>query len=187
MLDDIVVKDVYIKIDDYPHIPDSTPVGQAIHIMHNVLEDKSKFRNILVLDEDNRLAGYLSLRDLIRAIGPDYLRKERPDIKGHQPFEFTGLDQDMSALSLIWQEGFMLKLQDELKKPAKDCMTLIEDYVALEDNIAKCLYLMLFHDVLVLPVLDGEQVVGVIRLVDLFELIAEDVEEACCPEVKGGR
>ena len=180
MLDDLRVKDVYIKIDDYPNISLNAPMGNAFHMMHHVLEDKTKFRTILVLDDDDHLKGYLSLRDLIRAVGPDYLHKTRPDVKGHQPFE--GISQDLTALSLIWQEGFTLKMHDELKKPVSEYMTLIEDCVSLEDPIAKCLYLMLFRDVLVLPVVEEGRVAGVIRLVDIFERIADNVEEAWLPK-----
>ncbi|MDH3947447.1 MAG: CBS domain-containing protein [Gammaproteobacteria bacterium] len=184
MLDKIRVKDVYIKIDDYPNISLHAPIGHAIHMMHDVLEDKTKYRTILVLDDDDHLKGYLSLRDLIRAVGPDYLHKKRPNMKGHQPFDFEGLTQDMSSLSLILEEGFTLKLQDELDKPVSEYMTLIEDKTSLDDHISKCLYLMLFRDVLVLPVVENDQVVGVVRLVDLFERIADSVEKVWLPKQK---
>jgi len=180
MLDNLSVKDVYVKIDDYPNVTLNAPIGHAIHIMHHVLEDNTKYRTILVLDDDDHLKGYLSLRDLIRAVGPDYLQKTQPGIKGHQPFE--GMSQDLTALSLIWQDGFTLKLQDELKKTVSDYMTLMEDQVTLDDPIAKCLYIMLFRDVLVLPVVENQRVIGVIRLVDLFECIANNVEQAWLPK-----
>ena len=181
MLDDLRVKDVYVKIDDYPNISQHAPIGHAINMMHNILRNKSKFRTLLVLDDDDHLKGYLSIRDLIRAVGPDYLHKKKPDVKGHQPFNIEGLDQDLSALALIWQEGFTLKLHDELKKPVKEHMTLMEDSVSTEDAIAKCLYLMLFHDVLILPVVEEERVIGVIRLIDLFDRIADNVDQAWMP------
>jgi CBS domain-containing protein len=184
MLDKLCVKDVYINIDNYPNISLHAPIGHAIHLMHDVLEDKTKYRTILVLDDDDHLKGYLSLRDLIRAVGPDYLHKKRLDVKGHQPFNFEGLTQDMSSLSLILEEGFTLKLHDELKKPVSDYMTLMEDQVSLDDHISKCLYLMLFHDVLVLPVVENDQVVGVVRLIDLFERIADSVEKVWLPKQK---
>lgn len=182
MLDKLRVKDVYVKIDDYPNIPADAPIGQAIHHMHAVLEDQSKYRTILVLDDDDHLMGYLTLRDLIRGVGPDYLHKSRPAVKGNQPFHFDGLTQDLSALSLIWQEGFTIKLHDELKKPVSEYMSLMEDQVSLEDPIAKCIYLMLFRDVLILPVVEDGRVMGVIRLVDLFEHIAENVEQYWLPQ-----
>ena len=182
MLDKLRVKDLYVNIDDYPNISHDAPIGHAIHMMHDVLENKTKYRTILVLDDSDHLKGYLSLRDLIRAVGPDYLHKKRQDVKGHQPFNIEGLNQDMSALSLIWQEGFTIKLHDELHKPVHEYMTLMEDSVSLEDPIAKCLYLMLFRDVLILPVVEKEQVVGVIRLIDLFERIADSVEKVWLPK-----
>jgi Mg/Co/Ni transporter MgtE len=178
MIENHLVKDIYVKIDDYPNISVDAPVGHAFNVMHNVLEDKHKYRSILVLDADNHLKGYLSIRDLIRAVGPDHFHKKQPDVKGNQPFNFEGLNQDLSALSLLWQEGFSVKrLQSEIKKPVSDYMTLIEEQVSLDDPIAKCLYLMLVHDLLMLPVVEEGHVVGVIRLVDVFECLAGNVEK----------
>lgn len=183
MLENHLVKDIYVKIEDYPSLSVDTPIGNAFHVMHTVLEDSHKYRSILVLDAEKHLKGYLSLRDLIRAVGPSYFHKKRPDVKGNQPFNFEGLSQDLSALSLLWQEGFTVEhLQNEAKKPVSEYMTLIEDQVSLEDPVAKGLYLMLFKDVLILPVVEDGVVVGVIRLVDLFECLAENVEKVWGPD-----
>ena len=130
-----------------------------------------------MLDDDDHLKGYLSLRDLIRAVGPDYLHKRQPDVKGNQPFNFQGLTEDLTSLSLFWEEGFTAKLHSELKNPVREYMTLMEDHVFLEDHISKCMYLMLLRDVIVLPVVENDLVIGVIRQVDVFERIAESVEK----------
>ena len=58
----------------------------------------------------------------------------------------------------------------------------MEDQVSLDDPIAKCMYIMMYRGVLVLPIVEEEHVVGVIRLVDLFERIADNVEQAWQPE-----
>lgn len=183
MLENHLVKDIYIKIDDYPNISVDAPIGRAFNIMHQTLEDKHKYRSILVLDDEDHLKGYLSLRDLIRAVGPDYLHKKRPDVKGHQPFNLEGLEQNLSALSLMWQEGFdAAQLQNEVRKPVSEYMTLMEDQVSLEDPVAKCLYLMLVKDLLMLPVVEDKHVIGVIRLVELFECLASNVEKVWGPD-----
>jgi len=182
MLDNLRVKDIYISIDNYPNVSLEAPIGHAITIMHHVLGDKNKYRNILVLDDDDHLKGYLSLRDLIRAVGPDYLHKKHPDVKGNQPFNFEGLDQDLTALSLLWEDDFTVRLHEELKKPVSEYMTLMQDQVLLDDHISKCMYLMLFHDVIVLPVIENDHVIGVIRQVDVFERIAESVEKVWLPK-----
>ena len=184
MLDNHSVKDIFVSIDDYPHISETAPVGNAFYLMNNVLEDQHKYRSILVLDEeDQQLKGYLSIRDLIRAVGPDYFHKKRPDVKGNQPFNFEGLDQNLTALSLLWQDGFSAQqLQDEAKKPVSEYMTLIEEQVALDDPLSKCLYFMLVKDLLMLPVVEDGQVVGVVRLVEVFECLADNVAKVWGPD-----
>jgi predicted transcriptional regulator len=171
MLDDLLARDFMVPIDDYPHITASSSICDAMSLMHSSLAEAHKYRTILVTDEDQHLLGYLSLRDLIRSVGPGYLSKEAPDYKGHQPFQ--GISTDLSALSLIWQEGFTVKIREEAKKPVKEMMTLIERTVSPEDQFAKCIYLMLVQNELIIPVVENDRVIGVIRLVDIFELIAE--------------
>ena len=183
MIENHRVKDIFVKIDDYPNIQEQTPIGNAFYMMHSVLEDQHKYRSILVLDEHNHLKGYLSIRDLIRAVGPDFMHKSQPDVKGHQPFNFEVFNQDLSALSLLWQDGFSVEqLQNEAKKPVSQYMTHVEDEVSLDDPVSKCLYLMLVKDLLMLPVVEDGQVVGVIRLVDLFECLASNVEKVWGPD-----
>jgi CBS domain-containing protein len=173
MLDDLVATDFMIPIEEYPHIDASSTVCDAMSLMHTSLAAPHKFRTILVTDENQRLLGYLSLRDLIRAVGPGYLRKEAPNYKGHQPFQ--GIANDLSALSLIWQDGFSVKIRAEAKKPVKDMMTLIEHTVLPGDPFAKCVHLMVVQNELIIPVAENDKVIGVIRLVDIFERIAEQL------------
>lgn len=170
MLDDLLARDFMVPIEEYPHIEASSSICDAMLMMHSNLAEAHKYRTILVTDEKQHLLGYLSLRDLIRAVGPRYLRKEAPDYKGHQPFR--GIPSDLSALSLIWQEGFTVKIREEARKSVGDMMTLIENTASPEDPFAKCIYLMLMQDELIIPVEDSDKVIGVIRMVDIFELIA---------------
>ena len=75
MLDDLLARDFMIPIEAYPHIDVSSSVCDAMALMHSSLAAPHKFRTILVTHEHQHLRGYLSLRDLIRAVGPRYLRK----------------------------------------------------------------------------------------------------------------
>ena len=175
MLDELLARDFMIPIEEYPHITDASSICEAMAMMRSALIESHKYRTILVTDADQHLLGYLSLRDLIRAVGPRYLRKETPDYKGHQPFQ--GIPTDLSALALIWQEGFTVKIREEAKKPVREMMTLIEYTVSPEDPFTKCIYLMLVQNELIIPVAEDEKVIGVIRLVDIFERIAENLCE----------
>ena len=76
MLDQLSVKDVYITLDNYPNISMHAPIGEAFLIMHHILEEQAQYRTILVLDDEDHLKGYLSVLDMVRAVGPDYLNKK---------------------------------------------------------------------------------------------------------------
>lgn len=171
MLDNLKVRDIYIPMKNYPHIPNTATVSEAILLMHGSQTEAHKYRTILVHDQDEHLVGYLSLRDLLRAIGPDYLKKAAPSFKGNQPFQ--GIPQDFSALSLIWQEGFTGKILEESQQTVTNYLTLFEHSVKLDDPFAKCAYLLLVKDINVIPVVEDDKVIGVVRLVDIFENIAD--------------
>lgn len=179
MLEGLKAEDVYIKTKDYPNLSHRAAVGDAFHIMDQVINNKTRFRTILVLDDADRLIGYISLSDLIRAVGPEYLKQKRPRFMKNQPLD--GFDQNLTSLSLLWQEGFTLNLKDVLPKPISEIMTPMEYQVALDDSIAKCLYLMFYRDLLILPVVNNGQMIGVIRMIDLFDRISDNVINAWKP------
>ncbi len=170
MLNQLTVRDFYIHLERYPHLRDDTSVCEAIRLIFQMLKENDKFRTILIHDEENHLRGYLTIRDLIRALGPRYMRKSAPNYRGNQPFQ--EVETDITALSLIWQESFGETVMKEAEKPVSEVMTLVEESVTLEDHFAKVVTLMLVKDVVVLPVVQEELVIGAVRLVDAFELIA---------------
>ncbi|TNF37587.1 MAG: CBS domain-containing protein, partial [Gammaproteobacteria bacterium] len=135
MLDNLKVRDIYIPMENYPHIADTATICDAMKMMHSSQTEAHKYRTILVHDQDQHLIGYLSLRDLLRAVGPDYLKKAAPSIKGNQPF--VGIPQDFSALALIWQEGFTVKISEEAQNTVAKYLTLFEHSVKLDDPFAK--------------------------------------------------
>jgi CBS domain-containing protein len=175
MLNDKQVMELYVPIAEYPHINFDASIREAFSLLKKNFEEGKGYRSILVHDGQSRLKGLLSMRDMVRAVGPDFLKKTAPSYKGHQPYQ--GMKTEFPALSLIWQEGFPEKCKEEAKKPVKEVMTVIEDTVLLNDPIAKCVYLMIVHDIIVMPVVEDGKVVGVVRLVDLFKEITDCVLE----------
>jgi CBS-domain-containing membrane protein len=174
MLDSLSVRDLYVSLDEYPHIGADAPIAEAFAVMNSALEAHTRYRSMLVLDNQGYLKGYLTMRDLIHAVA-DFQHSTRPGYKYYHPFE--GIPEDFTALSLIWQEGFTLKIREETANPVQQFMTRVEDTVSLDDPFGKCVYLMLERDVRTLPVVEEDnRVLGVVRLVDLFQRIARSIE-----------
>ena len=175
MLDSLSVRDLYVSIDEYPHIDADATIADAFAVMNNALNAHTRYRSMLVHDDQGCLKGYLTMRILIHAVA-DFQHRRQPGYKYYHPFE--GIPEDFTALSLIWQEGFTLKIREETRRPVQEVMARVEDTVSLDDPFGKCVYLMLARDVRILPVVEKDKrVLGVVRMVDLFQRIASAIED----------
>ena len=175
MLDSLSVRDLYLSLDEYPHIAADASIAEAFAMMNSALEADTRYRSMLVHDKRGCVKGFLTMRTLIHAVA-DFHPREQPAYKYYHPFE--GIPEDFTALSLIWQEGFTLRIREETRKPVHRVMIPVVDTVSLDDPFGKCMYLMLARDVRILPVVeDNNRVLGVVRLVDLFQRIARAIED----------
>ncbi len=164
------VRELLVPISDYPNIRNDASVRDAFAILKRNFQDGKGYRTILVLDEKNQLKGLLSLGDLIQAVEPRFLKMAKPPV-------YQGLTQEYPALTLIWQELFSKECKEEARKPVKDAMVPIKATVTTDDSIAKVAYLMITTNSHVIPVLEKDKVIGVVRLVDIFNEIAGVVLE----------
>ncbi len=166
-----LVKEIFVPILEYPHIKESTSVKEAFRVLRKSFEDGKGYRSILVVNDKNQLKGLLAMSDLIQAVEPRFLKVVKPDTYQGPPLEYP-------ALTLIWQELFSEGCKKEAKKPVKEVMNPVHSTITLEDSIAKAAYLLIMTNARVLPVIDKERVIGVVRLVDIFNEIARIVLEA---------
>ncbi|HZK25138.1 MAG TPA: CBS and ACT domain-containing protein [Oscillospiraceae bacterium] len=107
------------------------------------LMEEKKIRRLPVIDKD-RLVGIVTLLDLVRA----------------SPSPATSLS--------VWELNYLLA-----KLPVKDVMAKQVYCVTPETTIDKAASLMREHSIGGLPVLDGEQIVGMITETDIFTAFLE--------------
>lgn len=167
MLNNKKVNEIVVPISEYPHIKETMSVRDAFFMLKDNFEKGKGYRSILVLDEKNQLKGTLSMRDLIQGVEPKFLKISST--------HYQGPSLGYPALTLIWQELFSNQCKEEAKKPVKEIMIPAQANVTLEDSIAKASYLMITTNAHILPVLDKNKVIGVVRLVDIFKEIADIV------------
>ena len=159
------VKELMVKITEYPHIPYWLSVRDAISMIHTAYDEKTGTgvpRMVLVFDEKYQLQGILTLKNLLMGIEPGFLRKDEKS-------PYQGLTHhDYSSLSTLVEGTFSEKSKEEAEKPVKEVMTPIRATVGGEDSVAKAAFIMLQADVSLVPVMDGEKIAGVLRMSDVF-------------------
>jgi Mg/Co/Ni transporter MgtE len=170
MSDRKVAKDVMIGIFEYPHVPYWFTVSQAIRIVKVSFISTKKYPDpmaILVFDEKYNLMGTLTLKDILRGLEPQYLK---PNAKAQVA------EEDESALSLIWDTLFDKGSKEFAERPVSEIMTPAKYFVEPTDPLTKAAYLMLHHELDLLPVLENKKkFVGLVRMIEVFDEISSGI------------
>ena len=163
------VKDLMIDIFDYPHIPYWFTLKQATGIIRkSMIESEKCFHPlaILVFDEKYNLMGTLELKNILKGLEPKFLS---PSTKAQ------GYTDSAESLSLVWDSLFAEKSKSLAERPVIEVMTPIKGQVSSDSPITKAAYLMVHQDVMILPVIDNQKIVGIIRMKEVFEEIAKAI------------
>lgn len=165
-----VAKDVMIGIFEYPHVPYWFSIGQAIRIVKVSFISSKKYPDpmaILVFDEKYNLMGTLTLKDILRGLEPRFMK---PSEKAQ------GISADESGLSLIWDTLFTQGTKELAEKPVSEIMVPAKQFVEPGDSLTKAAYLMLHHDLTLLPVLENKKkFVGLVRMIEVFDEISNAI------------
>jgi predicted transcriptional regulator len=170
------VGDIMIPLDQYPHVLYTYTLQQAIEVIENselnVGGRKSLPRSVLIFDENYQLMGMIRRRDILRGLEPEFLldkpleyRKKLFDVK---------VDPNLSELSY---DKIIKGARENAKLPVSRFMKPIEVTVDYEDHIFKAIYEMNSRRLDLLPVMRNNEVIGVIRTVDVFHEVAKLLKE----------
>jgi predicted transcriptional regulator len=164
--------DILIPLDQYPHIPYWFTLRQAVAEMEKTTLDidgrKSLPRALLVFDEKYNLLGVVRRRDILRGLEPKFLRTMSMSYR-KKLFDVE-VDADLADLS---GGRIAQAIQEQAEQSVAEVMQPIAATVDFEDNITKIIYKMVSRDENLLPVMKDDQVVGVVRSVDVFQEIAK--------------
>ncbi len=112
--------------------------------------------NILVVDEDGKLSGEISVSDLMNGIVPDYL------------------DPDNVLDELSTEKGFAKAVKEAGGKLVNEFMSVDFEAVHVDDNLLTIAGTAIAHSTESIPVVDGDDhPIGVISRMGLKHILAE--------------
>lgn len=163
------IKNLMVDINKYPHIPADISLKEAIAtVKDSMLEGGFCFQPMVALVLDNkRLVGTLRLRDILQGLEPSFLKT---------PASAQGFSGDTSELAAIWDTLFEAESKELAEKPVKEVMRPVKVYVEPDDPIVKAAYLMIHHDLMILPVIENKKkLVGIVRMIEVFSELSDNV------------
>ncbi|MCX7793432.1 MAG: CBS domain-containing protein [Thermodesulfovibrionales bacterium] len=164
------VKDIMLDVFEFPHIPYWFSIRQAIEVIKKAILESSKCIRpivILVFDEKYNLVGTVTHIDILKGLEPKFLK---PVIKA-QVHEELEVD-----LSVIWDSLFTTETKKLAEKPVSEIMSQAKFYIEPGDPVTKAAYLMLHHDLILLPVLENKKkLIGVVRIIEVFNELCSEI------------
>ena len=172
---DKIVKDLMVPLSDYATVSENDTLFEAVLALEKTQEtfDPSKHchRAILVIDKIDQVVGKINQWDLLKALEPKY--QEMGDLEkisrtGFSPqFLKSMLDQHG-----LWAQPLIDICKVAAKKKVKGIMSTPtkSEYINEDASMGEAVHQLVVGHLLSLLVVDKDnKMVGVLRLIDVFE------------------
>lgn len=159
------VRDLMRPCAEYARVAETSSLREAAEVLRASYcpagEPCLGRRTVLVTDGRGKVTGLLNFRALLAAVQPDFLREEFYSPQWRFVREW--------AVPVFWEGLFVRRCREVANRRVGDVM-YPAGLIGVEagDPLVKAAYAMIKHRLETLPVLEGGEVVGLIRSGDLF-------------------
>lgn len=174
-----IVKDLMVPVEECVTVNQEMTVREAIQILEKAQEKQRakggayQYRALLVLNEENQVVGKLSHLDIVKNMEPKYRSQKGSEAIAHiyaAGFSPALLKSMMQRYS-YWDESFERRCQEVLSVKVKDCMHPPgnDEYLQQSDSLELAVHQLVMGHHQSLSVTDGDCIVGILTLTDVFE------------------
>ncbi len=172
------LKELMIPLAEYATVSEDADILEAIDALDAAQKafDPKRYRHraIIVLNNEDRVVGKLSQHDIIQALEPEY--KESKERKqgalthlgfGRKFIESVSLQYNMwdKPLQNLYKKALKQKVKSFMYKPTEG------EYIKVSASMNDTIHQLIIGKHHSLLVTDGLDIVGVVRLTDVFEFI----------------
>ena len=182
----ITIETLMIPIDEYATVSEEASLFEAVMALEKAQEklDRVKYlylhRGVLVYDKNEKIIGKISQLDVLRALEPKY--EEVGDIRtiSRAGFSSQFLKSMLENYSLcdrtfsdMCSRGGEIKVKDFMYTPAGG------EYIDINDSLCEGLHQLVMGHHQSLLVTREEEIVGILRLVDVFMDVFQMMKTTC--------
>ena len=173
------LRELMIPLEKYPWVRIDDTLGHAVRVIEaarlEVGRRASLPRVLLVFDHDDDLVGIVRRRDILRGLEPSFL-VDKPLEYRIKLFEVAA-DPHLAELSSELSKEVTLDrvvkgLRDQANRPVGDVLRPIPTSLGPDDQVMKAVYEMVSLNQSLIPVVEDDKVIGVVRSVDVFHELA---------------
>jgi predicted transcriptional regulator len=180
---DTKVKELMIPLENYPKVSKDANYFQAVDTLlaaHDRLQKHTyRPRSVLVTDENGKVVGKINLWDAMRALEPKY-----GNVADFNRLTHFGVNPDFlrsmvekhdlwnDPLDTLCEKAAVMRVETFMSHPHAD------EYIPEDSTLAAAVHQMVMGRQMALLVTKCEagDVVGLVRLCDLFEFISQKIK-----------
>jgi CBS domain-containing protein len=174
------VKDIMVPLSEYATVSQDGTLRDAVAALKQSQAnyDKAKYRHraILVFDQDNVIVGKVSFFSILRALEPKY--DEMLSDRGPLHMGFTRKFQKAMFESLkLWQDPLehVCRKAAEIKVKTFMVTPAESEMIGPDQELGEAIHQLVIGHHQSLLVTEAGKVVGILRLTDTFEAVAENI------------
>jgi CBS domain-containing protein len=174
----IAVKELMVPLKAYATVPQEATLREAVVALEKaqMMLDPSrhKHRAILVLDESGKVVSKITMKDILVALEPNYGKIEGIDVlerSGYSP----DMISDLIHSNVLWSEPLQFSCERAAQLKVKDFMRapLEDEYIDQNATLREATHQLIVQPYLSLLVTGDDEVIGILRLSDVFTRVCE--------------
>lgn len=176
------VKDIMIPISDYPSVSDQAVLAEVYLKLdegHFKGDERTyEARAVLVKDGDGKVIGKVSQWDGLRALEPQYGSAVDYDRLAKFGFNPEQIKADVEKHQL-WTSPLSSLCTERSNLAVEKFMTAFEesDYIDAGATPGEAIHALMISNKLSLMVTEGDEVIGILRLCDIFDVASRVMRE----------
>lgn len=177
-----LVKDLMVPLSDYATISEDATLSEAVAALKESQEafDQGKFRHraVLILDASGKVVGKVSLLAILMGLEPKY--DQMLSDRGAMHVGFTkDFQKSMIEQFRLWEEPLEHICQKAAQVKVNTIMTVPKDREMIEPEatLNEAIHQLVMGHHQSLMVKSGDDVIGVLRLTDVFDLVAQTIQQ----------
>ena len=179
----IAVKELMVPLEAYATVPQEATLREAVLALEKAQmtldPSRHKHRAILVLDDSGKVVSKITMKNILVALEPNYGKMEGMEVLERSGFS-PDMIKDMLKNSALWAEPLQffceraaeLKVSDFIQAPSEG------EYIDENATLAEATHQLIVYPYLFLLVTSSDEVVGILRLSDVFTKIC-DIIKGC--------
>jgi CBS domain-containing protein len=185
----LLIKDLMVPLSEYATVRLGATLFDAVLALEKAQEEfdhtKYRHRGVIVLDHDGKVVGKLGQLDVLQALEPKY--REMGEIGQLRRFGFSPkFIKNMKTqyrlldapLHDICRKAAKIKVDDFMQTPSEG------EYVDHSATLDVAIHQLVLGHHMSLLVTDGAQIIGILRLTDVFGAIFHVMKECELPQPK---